>query len=115
MRAARSCLIALFAALLSRPLCAQPASEPASPPASGPSLEEEARLLFEAAEAYYKAEHYAEAREAYAKTYALVSSPGLLFNMAQCERLLGQKEQAVTHYRAFLEAEPKSPYRQEIE
>src|SRR5687767_13864814 len=74
----------------------------------------EAIRLFEAAEADYKEQKYEAALEGYEGAYLLSKEPGLLFNIAQCYRLLGKKEEALLTYRRYLEEVPSTPYRQEI-
>lgn len=55
------------------------------------------------------AQDYRRALVAFKRGYASYEDPIFLFNIAQCERLLGEKEQAVRYYRAFLERVPEPP------
>jgi tetratricopeptide (TPR) repeat protein len=84
-------------------------------PASQPVPREKAKLFYQAGEAYYQAGEYQKALDAYEEAATLVDAPELLFNMAQCYRLLGQKEEALESYRRFLAEVPNTPYRKEIE
>jgi len=55
------------------------------------------------------AQDYRRALVAFKRGYASYEDPIFLFNVAQCDRLLGDKEQAVRYYRAFLERVPEPP------
>ena len=47
------------------------------------------KALFAKAQAAYNKGEFADALKLYSETYDLKQSPNLLFNMAQCSRLLG--------------------------
>jgi tetratricopeptide (TPR) repeat protein len=85
------------------------------PSQAGSANEEAARKSFERAQTYYKLQEYEKALAAYKEAYLLFHSPALLFNMAQCQRLLGDYQAALRSYELFLAEAPETAYRQEIE
>ncbi len=52
---------------------------------------------------------YKRALAAFKRGYAFYEDPVFLFNIAQCHRLLAEREPAVKNYRAFLERVPDPP------
>lgn len=108
----RATFALLSALLLSSPLPSHAQPAPASP---REDTKQRARLFYEAAEAYYQAKEYSEALRGYQSAYELTRAPALLFNMAQCYRLLDQKREALAAYREFLVLSPDTRYRAEIE
>jgi tetratricopeptide (TPR) repeat protein len=72
--------------------------------------EREARHLFERAEAHFKSGLYAEALAEYQSGYAASPLPGFLINIAQCQRRLGDLDQARTTYRKFILVAPDSRF-----
>src|SRR5688572_22732200 len=99
---------AALAAILT--LWASPALGQASALAPSEKSIDKAQALYQAAELFYKDKEYDQALTNYKAAYQLSLAAPLLFNMAQCYRLLGQKEEAASAYRRFLEAEPETPY-----
>lgn len=99
----------------------EPSSQPASQPQSAPTVlerpedRERAITLFGWGQEYYQAKEYERALISYEAAYELSRAPSLIFNMAQCYRLLGRQQEALSFYRAFLAEVPETPYRQEIE
>ena len=67
-----------------------------------------ARRFYRRAEAAYSVGRYARALTAYQRAYQAKRLPGLLFNIAQCHRLVGHHEKAERLYRAYLEAVPRT-------
>jgi tetratricopeptide (TPR) repeat protein len=76
---------------------------------------EKAKTLFDKAEAYYKVREYEKALAGYKESYLTVQEPALLYNMAQCYRLLGKSEEALSTYRSFLRDMPDTPLREKVE
>jgi tetratricopeptide (TPR) repeat protein len=76
---------------------------------------EKAKALFDKAEAYYKVREYEKALAGYKESYLTVQEPALLYNMAQCYRLLGKSEEALSTYRSFLRDVPDTPLREKVE
>jgi tetratricopeptide (TPR) repeat protein len=103
------CLLAsvtLFSSLAG-PALAQPASVPGD--------YERAKALFDGAQIHYEQKEYEAALAGYRGAYKLTGAPEIMFNIAQCHRLLGQREDALTAYERFLKDVPDTPYRAEIE
>lgn len=71
--------------------------------------------LFDEGEVLYQAGDYTGALAKYQESYQESGWPELLFNLGQCQRQLGQRDEAIRFYRQFLEKAPKSPYRPEVE
>jgi tetratricopeptide (TPR) repeat protein len=67
---------------------------------------DEARRHFRAAEAHMQHDRYEEAIAEYRAAYALVSSPALLYNIAQAYRRKGDTAAALEHYRMYLDKAP---------
>jgi len=74
--------------------------------AKGPN-DAQAREEFRKAQAAYNLGDFEEARRAYSEVYRLKPHPALLFNIAQCERQLGNWEKAAFGYRRFMELMPE--------
>lgn len=68
----------------------------------------QARALSTEGLTQFKSGHYDEAIAAFQASYALSPLPPLLFNAAQAYRLQGHCEEALTHYRRYLEAAPEA-------
>ncbi len=62
---------------------------------------------FEAAEVAYDLGHFERAQKLYVEAYELDPRPGLLFNIGQCHRKLGQWSQAAFFYRRYLARVPQ--------
>ncbi len=92
-------VVALVWVSLTPPLAAAASAPPAA----------EARAFAEQARLAYAAGDLQTALDAYQKAYALKPAPRLLFNIAQCYRGLGQPENAIAHYRKFLDTNPDEP------
>ena len=76
--------------------------------------ESEAERLYNQGQTAYDDARYDDALTAWQKSYALSKLPGLLFNIAQAERLRakpGDCTNAVAHYRKFIQLQPKSSER----
>src|SRR5438132_210620 len=78
---------------------------------AGPSDAEkkQARSHFEQGQSYYDAGAYDDALREYQAAYKIVPAPQLLFNIAQCYRLKGDKPNAIDYYQRFLEKVPNDP------
>ncbi len=70
-----------------------------------PTAQQLARQYTEAGLAAQRAGEYEAAIGFYAKAYAQIPHPVLLFNMAQANRLAGRKQLALDLYRRYLEAD----------
>jgi hypothetical protein len=76
---------------------------------------EKAKALFNAASVYYNDKDYEKALAGYKDAYSTAPLPVILFNIAQCYRLLNRHQEALDAYRKFLIDDPNSPYRPEVE
>ena len=75
-----------------------------------------ARALFAEGQAEYNLGHFAKALELYEGAYKHKAVPGLLFNIAQCHRQLGDMKNAASTYKAFLRTtSKKDPNRAQAE
>jgi tetratricopeptide (TPR) repeat protein len=92
---------------------AQPA-----PPAPTPTDDQkkvEAKALYEKGLSHYNLGEFDLAIDAFRKSYAISSAPGLLFNIAQSFRLKKDYEQAVYFYTTYLRLRPDAPNRSDVE
>jgi tetratricopeptide (TPR) repeat protein len=80
-----------------------------------PKAHARAADLTSEAQAHYDAGRYEEATEAYRQAYAVVPAPELLFNLGQCQRLLGRAARAVKYFEAYLRLRPNAPHRPLVE
>jgi tetratricopeptide (TPR) repeat protein len=78
-------------------------------------LEKEARLKYQAAQKAFDAGRYDEALTQYQASWDLTHYPAIIYRMALCQELLGHREEAVTMYKRYLEAEPESERRATVE
>jgi tetratricopeptide (TPR) repeat protein len=70
---------------------------------------EQAANAYHAAETNYKLQKYQEALEGFQLSYTLSNEPSILFNIAQCQRRLGQLEEAKKSFEFFLRDAPTHP------
>ena len=77
--------------------------------------EQQSRRSFEKAEAHFRAGIFGEALSEYQAGYELVPLPGFLINIAQCQRRLGDFNQALITYRKFMMVAPDSRYVPDVE
>jgi tetratricopeptide (TPR) repeat protein len=75
----------------------------------------EALELYEKAEARYRLLQYEQALALYQEAYLQSKEDSLLFNIAQCYRLLGRYEEAKRSYELYLQDDPNTPYREACE
>jgi tetratricopeptide (TPR) repeat protein len=74
-----------------------------------------ARELFKQAQQHYKLGEFQPALDGFKEAFRNFEDPSLLFNIAQCERQLGHKQEALRSYRMFLSEVPNAPNRAEVE
>jgi hypothetical protein len=72
--------------------------------AGGPR--DESRALYEEGQRHYHVGEYLEAAEAFKAAYKLSGAPGLLFNLAQAQRLGGDCDGARHSYQSYLDLDP---------
>ncbi len=63
----------------------------------------------------YNLGDFAAAKTEFKAAYLAVPDPSFLFNLGQCARRLGEPEEELNYYRAYLRAQPDTPKRAEIE
>ena len=83
--------------------------------AQADSIASRARMLFDRAETHFSLGEFTQALELYREAYRLKPLPGFLFNIAQCQRQLGQFAKAAYFYRAYLDKAPHAPNRSLVE
>lgn len=82
------------------------AGEPGSPPSAE---ETQARAKLAEAQQAYDLGQFREALGHYSEAYRLMPLPGFLFNIAQCQRQLGNHERAAFFYQRYLDLLPSAP------
>jgi tetratricopeptide (TPR) repeat protein len=94
------CVICLAAATTSI------AEEP-SPPST--------KQLFESGVGHYNLSEWAAALDDFKAAYRSKADPVFLFNIGQCYRQMGEPQEAINAYRAYLRETPDAPNRSEVE
>lgn len=64
---------------------------------------------------FYESEQYEQALTEYQAAYDLAPAPGVLFNMGQCYRHLGDLPRALTYYERYLSDAPEARNREAVE
>ena len=75
---------------------------------------QEAKARYTTGQSHYNLNEFKEALEDFKEAYRLFPDPVFLFNVAQCERQLGNLEEGIQFYRSYLRNKPKAPNRQEV-
>jgi tetratricopeptide (TPR) repeat protein len=89
-----------------------------APPARGQRRVDpatEAKAHYELGVTAYGLGHFDRALAAFTRAYRLDPAPILLYNIAQAHRKLGNREEAIQHYRRYLDAVPGANDRQQIQ
>jgi len=73
-----------------------------------------ARQAFESATRHYDLTEYREALADFKEAYRNYPDPSFLFNIGQCHRQLGDKEQAIKFFRNYLSKVPDAPNRDAV-
>ena len=73
-----------------------------------------AREAYQSARQHYNLGEFAEALKDFKEAYRNYEDPSFLFNIGQCERQLGHKQEAVRAYRAYLRNAGEVPNRDEV-
>lgn len=84
-------------------LAAQAAAQQPQPT---PADLEKAKTFFDIAQKFYQLEDFSQALENYQQSYNLSGKPLLLFNIAQCQRRLDRKKDALASYQKFVKTAP---------
>ena len=70
---------------------------------------EEAKRIVKQANTQYQLGRFVEANEAYERSYLLVPTPGLLFNLGQCQMALENYPRAIFFFEGYLRDKPDAP------
>jgi tetratricopeptide (TPR) repeat protein len=104
----RGALCVLLACALASPAAAQA-------PAGDAARRATAKKLAQKATRKYNLGQYRDALDGYTRAYDTFPAPGLLFNIGQCHRGLGDHEQAIRSYEAYLREQPDASNRTLVE
>jgi tetratricopeptide (TPR) repeat protein len=74
-----------------------------------------AKAHFAKASRLYEIGDYRQALDEFKAAHLAKADPVFLYNIAQCHRQLGEREQAVTLYKRFLASSPNAPNRSEVQ
>jgi len=74
-----------------------------------------ARKHYEKADLEYRLGHFDDALVEYGRAYGEKRLPAFLFNIAQCHKMLGNREKAIFFYESFLRDAPDTPKRALVE
>jgi tetratricopeptide (TPR) repeat protein len=74
-----------------------------------------AKRHYDAGRRHFDVQEYAPALEDFKAAYEVQDYPDFLFNIAQCQRLLGQRDKAIVSYETYLSRAPEAENRAEIE
>jgi tetratricopeptide (TPR) repeat protein len=74
-----------------------------------------ARAAYAEGARHYDLNEFAEALAAFRKAYWSYEEPTFLFNIAQCQRQLGNDTEALKFYRSYLRKSPNAPNRVEVD
>jgi tetratricopeptide (TPR) repeat protein len=86
-----------------------------APPAYAQDDAIAAKAHFSKASRLYEIGDYRQALDEFKAAHLAKADPVFLYNIAQCHRQLGEREQAVTLYRRFLASSPNAPNRSEVQ
>jgi hypothetical protein len=75
----------------------------------------DAKTRYMSGQSHYNLNEFAEALQDFKEAYRLRPDPAFLFNIAQCERQLGNLEEAIKFYRSYLRNKPDAGNKREIE
>lgn len=76
---------------------------------------EMAKTHYDLGAKYYQQGNYEIALDEFRKAYKLEPRPALRFNIGRCQEAMGQGEEAIASYEAFLKAVPGTPERRAVE
>lgn len=63
----------------------------------------------------YQVSEYRSALEEFKRGYLFKEDPVFLFNIGQCHRQLGERDEAITFYKRYLTAQPRAENRAQVE
>src|SRR6478609_1908298 len=73
-----------------------------------------ARVLFREATQHYKLREFNSALDSFKEAYRNFEDPVFLYNIAQCHRQLGHKEEAIRFYKTYLHDVPNAANESEV-
>src|SRR5438270_13593151 len=73
-----------------------------------------ARAAYAEGRRHYDLNEFTPALEAFKRAYVAFEDPVFLFNIAQCHRQLGNREDAIKFYRSYLRNQPDAPNHDEV-
>lgn len=77
--------------------------------------ERAAKRHYERGQKLYNLQKFEEALEQYQKAFDAQPLPGFLFNIAQCQRNLGDYDAAIFSFKRFLKLDPETEKREQVE
>ena len=77
--------------------------------------ESPAKRFFLSAQKHFDLGEYADALHDFKEAYRVQEDPVFIYNIAQCQRLLGQNVDAIHSYKSYLRRSPEAPNRAEVE
>ncbi len=83
-------------------------------PAHAESDKQVAQRAYAEGKRLYDVGEYPRALAAFKRAYLAYEEPSLLFNMAQCYRLIGDKHEAIQSYKSYLRNLPEARNREEV-
>jgi len=101
---------------LASAVAAPPSPAPASPgPPPTESQLADAKQRYAAASRLYDLAEYESALTEFKEAYRAVGDPAFLFNIAQCHRKLGHRDEELTFFKSYLRRSPHAKNRIEVE
>jgi hypothetical protein len=75
----------------------------------------DAKARYMSGQSHYNLNEFAEALQDFKEAYRLHPDPAFLFNIAQCERQLGDLDEAIKFYRSYLRNKPDASNAKEVQ
>jgi Tetratricopeptide repeat len=75
----------------------------------------DAKARYLSGQSHYNLNEFADALQDFKEAYRLHPDAAFLFNIAQCERQLGDLEEAIKFYRSYLRNKPEASNKREVE
>jgi tetratricopeptide (TPR) repeat protein len=75
----------------------------------------DAKARYMSAQSHYNLNEFAEALQDFKEAYRIYPDPAFLFNIAQCERQLGDFDEAIKFYRSYLRNKPDATNAKEVQ
>jgi len=113
-------LVAIWSLAVAPPAASRPAARRAESARAGAGLSKQqkrklARELYVKAERKYSLGQLERALELFSRAYEVLPLSGFLFNIAQCQRQLGNYERAIFLYRRYLQKKPDAANRKLVD